>query len=224
MFFIVPVSGNNQLTRKAFGSAESAEQYLNEMVLPAFASRYAIVSEKLFKDTDGDPLQLLKEGLEAGDLKGILSPHISLDEYVPADIKSNNIVIALTVRGNPKAVYPLYAYVKAFPFFTNVGYSESSKYANTYLIYAEAHRETFDPDEFDYLIELVSKLADLDKSDVVISVPNKKDPFSYSKKKVKEYVDASLEEPHVDASKDALKKFVKALSSSSHKKDESGDE
>ena len=78
-----------------------------------------------------DIRRMINEGLIAHDLDNILLPKISVDEYLPADNDSENIVVAFFIKGVPEAVIPYKDFASKFHGVVDVDYGDSDTIPNT---------------------------------------------------------------------------------------------
>ncbi len=195
------------MTEQLFESHEAAYHYLDSHVLPVFKNSYIIVPT----DISTDSVAMINEGLQRGDLEALMHPVLSVDEYVPSDIQSDNVVIAIKLIGNSKVVYPVYELFRDFDGVVNAGYSNSSIDENAFLVYLEMVRENFDIGELDYIMEILMHLSGLTIEDFSISLPNTKHPIPYDQETIIKYVRGTIKKDHEKINKDALRKFVDGL-------------
>ena len=124
--------------------------------------------------------RMVNEGLEKRDLEGIMLPRVSIDEYLPADADSDNIVLAFFIKGVPEAVIPFRDFLQQCNGVMDVDYGDSDTIVNTSVVYAEMDRENFDLRDLRDIMIQVSMLSGLSPKDFTITFPHtsKKFPFS----------------------------------------------
>lgn len=192
-----PTTGD--LLRDGFPSKGIAENYIRKMG-PAFSKLYEVQPE-----TD-DPwlYRVLTEGLVQGDLRRIVLPQISIDEYVPGDPNTDNIVIAFFIKGVPEAVIPFRDFIMRSPGIIDVAYGDSDTIPNTSIVYAEMSRENFRFDDLKDIMEQVSLLTDLEIADFSLMFPNLTDRVPYSEEAILRYFRSRSRKKNWQAQKKAF--------------------
>ncbi len=125
--------------------------------------------------------RIVNEGLEKRDLEGIMLPRVSIDEYLPADADSDNIVVAFFLKGVPESVIPFRDFLQKCNGIMDVDYGDSDTIVNTSVVYAEMDRENFDIKDLHDIMIQVSMLSGLSPDDFTITFPHtsKKFPFNF---------------------------------------------
>lgn len=131
--------------------------------------------------------RMLTEGLTQGDLRRIILPQISIDEYVPGDPETDNIVIAFFIRGVPEAVIPFRDFVMKCKGVLDVAYGESETIPNTSIIYAEMAREAFRFEDLNVIMKQVGLLSQLDPADFTVVFPTSERRNPYGKDVIMNY-------------------------------------
>lgn len=173
---IVEKQSNKKINDKEFMCEDDATRFINETFGVVLRQRY--VPKYNSKDTKLN--RMINEGLEKGDYEGILLPRISIDEYLAADPKTENVVIAFFVQGVPDAVIPL----KNFCYYCNnvldVDYGDSDTIPNTSIVYIEYDRENIRFDDIHNMVQQISLLSNMVPEDFSMTFPNttKKIPYN----------------------------------------------
>ena len=129
----------------------------------------------------------LMEGLVQGDLRRIILPQVSIDEYVPGDPETDNVVIAFFIKGVPEAVIPFRDFVMKSRGVLDVAYGDSDTIPNTSIVYAEMARENFKFEDLYDIMDQVSMLSQLDVSDFSLVFPNSSDRHPYDPETIQAY-------------------------------------
>lgn len=158
-----------------FPSRMDAHDYLARMG-PIIASHYCVVYESGNPKTD----RMLTEGLVKGDLENILLPRVSIDEYVPADPETDNVVVALFVKGEPKATLPLKNFAEHSQGVLSTDYGDSETVVNTQIVYIEFDRENLELENIHDLMVQVAMLATLEVADFTMTFPHTNKKFPYN--------------------------------------------
>ena len=174
MWYIENKRSGNRLNVE-FSLRESAQERLDIMG-PALSEEYKLVHES------GDAFvdRILTEGFEPGDLYRILLPRISVDEYVPANPQTDNIVVAFFIKGVPDAVVPFKNFCEHSNGVLDVDYGDSDTIMNTSVVYVEMDRENLEIKDLDNLLEQVCIIADLEKDDFTMTFPHTNQKFPYN--------------------------------------------
>lgn len=181
MWFIESRRTGNRLT-KEFSSRGLAEQHIKGMG-SVFVEEYKTVHSSGNTWLD----HVLNEGLEKGDLNRILLPRLSIDEYVPSDPQTDNIVVAFFVKGVPEAVIPFKNFCEKSNGVLDVDYGDSDTIINTSVVYVEFDRENIEIQDLDELVEQVAMIAALEKDDFTMTFPHTNTKFPYNPKLLQKY-------------------------------------
>jgi len=159
---------------RVFSSRKDAEHQL-ERLGPIISGHYRVVYES------GDPTvdRMLTEGLVRGDLENILLPRVSIDEYVPADPDTDNVVVAFFIKGEPKATIPLKNFVEHSSGVLSTDYGDSETIVNTQIVYAEFDRENLELDDIHGLMVQIAMLSGLEVDDFTMTFPHTNKKFPY---------------------------------------------
>lgn len=169
-------------TKKAFESREQAEAHLS-----AIGTSFRDLYEAVPHTDDPVVFRMLTEGLVAGDLRRIILPQVSIDEYVPGDPDTDNVVIAFFIKGVPEAVIPFRDFVMKCSGVLDVAYGESDTIPNTSIVYAEMSRNKFKFDDLYTIMEQIGMLSDLEVSDFSVVFPNSSKRYPYSPEVIQAY-------------------------------------
>lgn len=184
-----------------FDTQEGAQGHLTEMGA-VFSREYRLVH-----DSGNDFIdRILTEGLEQGDMFRILLPRISVDEYVPADPETENIVVAFYIKGVPEAVVPFKNFCDKCNGVLEVDYGDSDTVLNTSVVYVEFDRENLDMEDIDELLGQVSMIAALDKEDFTMTFPHTNKKFPYNLRLLGRYFQSRNRRKNLLAQKKAEKR------------------
>ena len=174
MWYIENKRSKNRLDLE-FSLREDAEERLQGMGR-VLSEEYKLVHESGNEFVD----KILTEGLEKGDLEGILLPRLSVDEYVPANAQTDNVVIAFFIKGVPEAVVPFKNFCEHSNGVLDVDYGDSDTIMNTSVVYVEMDRENLDIQDIYELLVQISMIASMEVEDFTMTFPhtNKKFPFN----------------------------------------------
>lgn len=131
--------------------------------------------------------KILTEGLKRNDLEGILLPRLSVDEYVPSETSSDNIVLALFIKGVPEAVLPLKNFCERCNGVLNVDYGDSDTIPNTSIIYVEMDRQGIDMADITEIAEGLAMLGNFKLKDFTLTFPDTNDKFPFNLKTLETY-------------------------------------
>lgn len=123
--------------------------------------------------------RMVNEGLIKGDLRDILLPRLSVDEYVPADSNTDNIVLAFFIKGVPEAVIPFKNFCEKSNGVLLVDYGDSDSVMNSSVVYVEFDREKLDIKDIENLIVQISMLASFSPADLTMTFPHTNDKFPF---------------------------------------------
>lgn len=189
----------NDMLSQTFESKELAESHMSAM---------GACFDGLFEalpDTDSVFLgRVLTEGLAKGDLRKIILPQISIDEYIPGDPKTDNVVIAFFIKGVPEAVIPFRDFVMKSKGMLDVAYGDSDTIPDTSIVYAEMSRNKFRFDDLNLLMDQVAMLAGFDIEDFSIVFPTSSDRHPYSSEAIMGYFNARTSKDNWRAQKQAI--------------------
>lgn len=148
--------------------------------------------------------QMINEGLVRNDLEGILLPKISIDEYVPADPNSDNVVIAYYIKGVPEAVMPFKNFCERSNGVLQVDYGDSETISDCSVVYVEFDRESLELRSVHDIMIQVGILAGLKPEEFTMSFPNTNRKFPYSPMILKKYFEARSRKANAVAQRQAL--------------------
>jgi len=150
---------------------------------PAFKSLYEAIPDT----TDPKQFRMLTEGLVSGDLRRIVLPQISIDEYVPGDPNTDNIVIAFFIRGVPEAVIPFRDFIIKCKGILDVAYGDSDTIPDTSIVYAEMSREKFRFEDLETMMEQIGMLCQLEPEDFTVVFPTSSKRHPYDRVAIETY-------------------------------------
>ncbi len=184
-----------------FPTREEAEYRRNAMG-SVLSKMYRLVHESDNPFVD----KILTEGLEKGDMHRILLPRISIDEYVPADPQTDNVVIAFYIKGVPEAVIPFKNFCEKCNGVMDVDYGDSDTVLNTSVVYVEMDRENLNMRDIDDLLVQVSMIASMEKEDFTMTFPHTNQKFPYNPALLQRYFTSRNRRKNKLAQKKAEKK------------------
>lgn len=159
-------------------------------------------------DTNNPTLRrMLTEGLVAGDLRRIILPQISVDEYIPGDPNTDNVVIAFFLKGVPEAVIPFRDFMLKCRGVLDVAYGDSDTIPNASIVYVELSRKNFQFDDLSDIMDQVSLLSDLQIEDFSLMFPSSSSKYPYSKERINDYFEHRSAKKNMMAQKQALDKL-----------------
>ncbi len=192
--FYIRFKHNKQpLDYKPFTRLTEAENYLNRLPANTIYEIGATVSAKKER--------MLFEGFERGDLKGLLLPRISIDEYVAGN--KANMVIAFFIQNEPLALNPLIKFLELTPGIKEVDTTDSDTLLRTSIVYLEFEKNLELVKIIDDLMYDMALLSNTKQEDFNIIFPNAEKPYPYSYDTVNKYItlavkkakNAPVEEP-----------------------------
>ena len=140
------------------------------------------------EDTGNPTLnRILLEGLVKGDLYKILLPRISVDEFVPGDPDTDNIVIAFFLKGVPEATLPFKNFAEQSNGVISADYGDSETVVGAQNVYVEFDRDNLDMEDIHALMVQAAMLAGLEPDDFTMTFPHTDDKFPYDPTTMKEY-------------------------------------
>ena len=184
-----------------FSSQEEAETH-REGMGSVLSQEYRSIHESGNAFVD----RILTEGLEQGDLYRILLPRMSVDEYVPADAQTDNIVVGFYLKGVPEAVIPFKNFAEKCNGVLDVDYGDSDTIKNTSVVYVEFDRENLDMQDIDDLLTQISMIAAMEKDDFTMTFPHTNNKFPYDPKLLAKYFHSRNRRKNMLAQKKAEKK------------------
>ena len=200
------VETHDQLGQKEFPTRELALSWISRMG-PILETLY----EPWARSENPKIARMLNESFVQNDLEGILVPKISVDEYLPQDQKSDNIVIGLYVRGVPEAVQPLENFLRHTDGVLEVDSSDADTIPNTSIVYIEMDRDQIDLKHIGDLVVQLGMISALSPSDFTMTFPNTDKSFPFSLRTLKKYFDMRSRKANALAQKKAIAKHTKEL-------------
>lgn len=186
---------------KSFDSRDAAAGYLQSMGA-AFVPLYEAIPDT----ADENQFRMLTEGLVAGDLRHIVLPQVSIDEYVPGDPDTDNIVAAFFIKGVPEAVIPFRDFIMKTGGILDVAYGDSDTIPNTSIIYVEMARSGFQFDTLNTLMEYVGLLSNLEPADFSVVFPTSQRKYPYSQEVIEDYFTSRTIKQNLQAQQAAMDK------------------
>lgn len=194
-------------TGAPFFLQEEARAYIERMGQP-IGSLY----EPYYVGSGGEAIQrMINEGLIPHDLDNILLSKVSVDEYLPADPRTDNIVIAFFLKGVPEAVLPFKNFVEKFSGVLDVDFGDSDTIPNTSIVYVEFDRDNYDIEKIDALIRETTKLTNFGPEDYTITFPHTGNNFPYDPRLIKRYFASRDRRENYLAQKKAQKQADRAM-------------
>lgn len=163
----------------------------------------------MYESGDSNINRMVNEGLEQRDLEGIMLPRVSIDEYLPADADSDNIVLAFFIKGVPEAVIPFRDFLQQCNGVMDVDYGDSDTIVNTSVVYAEMDRENFDIRDFRDIMIQVSMVSGLAPEDFTVTFPHTSKKFPFSLKLVNAYFHSRTKKDNMKAQEKARRNAEK---------------
>ena len=205
MWYIENKRSHNRLGVK-FSLREDAAERLERMG-PTLSEEYKLVHDS------GDAFvdRILTEGFEPGDLYKILLPRISVDEYVPANPQTDNVVVAFFIKGVPEAVVPFKNFCEHSNGVLDVDYGDSDTIMNTSVVYVEMDRENLEIKDLDNLLEQACLIAKLEKEDFSMTFPHTNKKFPYDPKLLMRYFHSRNRRKNLISQKKAEQRAQKNL-------------
>ena len=176
-YFIRSKSNKHSLDNRPYTTLNEAKAALNRLPLSEMFEVGRAVSEKSER--------MLFEGFLKGDLKGILLPRVSLDEYVPNS--DTNIVLSVFIKNEPEAIDPLMVFFEMLDGVEEVDTSDSNTLKQTSIIYIEIMLDDDTADKIDEIVDDLVVLSDYEKKEFVMMLPNTDSTPTYSKDFVSDY-------------------------------------
>jgi hypothetical protein len=193
-----------------FASRELADASLSRLG-PIIGSHYKVEANT------GNPLtdKLLTEGMVKGDLYKILLPRISVDEFVPGDPETDNVVVAFFLKGVPEATLPFKNFCEQSNGVINADYGDSETVVGAQNVYCEFDRENLEMEDIDAIMIQAAMLAALEPADFTMTFPHTDKKFPYDIETMKDYFISRNEQKNRMAQQRALdaaaEEFEKSL-------------
>ncbi len=187
---------------KEFDTQNEARSFLTRMG-PVLSERLAVIAVAE-KGDNPDMIRMLSEGLVRGDLRDILLPRLSIDEYVSADPEADNVVIAFFIKGVPEAVLPLKNFCEHCEGVSLSDYASSETIENCTIVYAEMDRPTLKVKNIEDMLEQVCVVADMKPDDFTLTFPNTQRKYPYDPGVMEKYFQYRSEEQSKKAQELAL--------------------
>lgn len=204
--WVIEDRNGDLVTERKFELRESAQDYIDRYP-PFFREQY----RPAFRSGDSWTDRVLTEGLLKQDLDGILLPQVSIDEYVPADPNTDNVVLAFFIKGVPEAVVPFKNFCEKCNGVQDVDYGDSETVQNTSIIYVEMDRETLKMDDIRDLMIQVCMLTSFEVEDFTMTFPHTEEKFPYNLDIMAKYFRSRDERKNRLAQKKAEKEAAKEL-------------
>ena len=181
MWYLKNKNSDERIARP-FDSREDAEGHLTRLG-PIVEGHYTVIADT------GNPLadRMLTEGLVKGDLYKILLPRISVDEFVPGDPDTDNVVIAYFLKGVPEATLPFKSFAEKSNGVLSADYGDSETVVGAQNVYVEFDRENLEMEDIHALMIQAAMLAGLETDDFTMTFPHTDDKFPYDTQLMKEY-------------------------------------
>ena len=170
---------------------------------PGLESNYRVLPEDI-ETVPKNVIKMLREGMVKGDLRGILLPKLSVDQYLPADPKSLNIVLAFFIKGVPEAVLPVKNFIDHCNGVVDVDYGDSETIPNCSIVYAEMNREKLNVQHIHTMVSYMARLANMEPEDFTLTFPNTDDKFPYSPEVIDQYFEMRSREETQKAQERAM--------------------
>ena len=179
------INGINRPFSQNFVSAEETQTWIKRMG-PVLSKEW----KPVYVPNVGECpkiARILNEGLVKNDLEDILLPRVSVDEYVPTDPNTDNIVLAFFIKGVPEAVLPFKNFCEKCTGVLEVDYGDSDTVMNTSIVYVEYDRDKFDIDDVRGLMAQISMLANIEEDDFTLTFPHTTKKFPYRAEILQQY-------------------------------------
>jgi hypothetical protein len=184
-----------------FPSKEAAVAHLTKLG-PIIEKHYRISANTGNALTD----RLLTEGMVKGDLYKILLPRISVDEFVPGDPETDNVVIAFFLKGVPEATLPFKVFCEKSNGVINADYGDSETVVGAQNVYIEFDRENLAIEDIHAIMIQAGMLSNLEPADFTMTFPHTDKKFPYDPITMKDYFISRNEQKNRMAQQRALDK------------------
>lgn len=198
MWIVENVYSGNRPFNEEFTDKGETQQWIGRM-----GSVIAKQWKPIYESGDPNINRMVNEGLEKRDLEGIMLPRVSIDEYLPADADSDNIVLAFFIKGVPEAVIPFRDFLQQCNGVMDVDYGDSDTIVNTSVVYAELDRENFEIKDLRDIMIQVAMLSGLSPNDFTITFPHTSKKFPFSLKLVNMYFQSRTKKDNLRAQEKA---------------------
>jgi hypothetical protein len=195
-----------QLKNKSTGGTLTKSHTSKDMAL----AHLVLMGEAFFDIYEAVPVtndpteyRILTEGLVAGDLRRIILPQISVDEYLPGDNNSDNVVIAFFIKNVSAAVVPFRDFVMKCGGVLDTAYSDSDTQPDTSIVYVELARQ-IKMSDISEMMDQVSLLTNLKVDDFTILFPSSTKRHPYSLDTLERYFNQRSNKQNWKAQKKAL--------------------
>jgi hypothetical protein len=206
MWTLVHKQSPNDRIAEDFNTRGEAETHLTKL---------GPIIEKYYRPQAdfGDPLtdRLLTEGMVQGDLYKILLPRISVDEFIPGDPETDNVVIAYFLKGVPEATLPFKVFCEQSNGVISADYGDSETVVGAQNVYVEFDRENLEMKDIDALMIQAAMLSNLEPEDFTMTFPHTDKKFPYDAKTMREYFISRNEQKNRMAQQRALDKAADAF-------------
>jgi len=201
MWILVHKKDPTHVIAEDFNTRGDAELHLEKMG-SVLGNYYRVQASTGNAITD----RLLTEGLEQKDLWKILLPRISVDEFVPGDPETDNVVIAFFLKGVPEATLPFKSFCEQSNGVISADYGDSETVVGAQNVYVEFDRENLDMENIHALMIQVAMLSGLEVEDFTMTFPHTDKKFPYGPVTMKEYFISRNERKNRIAQQRALDK------------------
>ena len=198
MWIVENIYSGNRLFTREFTDKDETQEWIGRMG-SVIAKQY----QPVYESGDSNINRMVNEGLEKRDLEGIMLPRVSIDEYLPADADSDNIVLAFFIKGVPEAVIPFRDFLQQCNGVMDVDYGDSDTIVNTSVVYAELDRENFEIKDLRDIMIQVAMLSGLSPNDFTITFPHTSKKFPFSLKLVNMYFQSRTKKDNLRAQEKA---------------------
>ena len=210
MWYLQNIHIPGERISKAFESRGEAQAQLDKLG-PIISDHYRIIAETGNAKVD----RMLTEGLRQGDMERILLPRISIDEYVPSDPDTDNIVLAFFIKGVPEATRPFQNYIEHSNGVLSADNGLSQTITDATIVYAEFDRENLDVGDIEGLIIGAAMIGGIEAEDFTMTFPHSNDKFPYDIQEILAYFEERNRKKNQQAQQKAFdeveKEFEKAL-------------
>jgi hypothetical protein len=141
-----------------------------------------------------------------GDLYKILLPRISVDEFVPGDPETDNVVIAFFLKGVPEATLPFKVFCEKSNGVINADYGDSETVVGAQNVYVEFDRENLAIEDIHAIMIQAGMLSNLEPADFTMTFPHTDKKFPYDPITMKDYFISRNEQKNRMAQQRALDK------------------
>ena len=201
MWILEHVHNSSERIASEFPSKDAGERHLTRMG-SVISKYYKLKFESGNALTD----RMLTEGMVKGDLYKILLPRISVDEFVPGDPATDNVVVAFFLKGVPEATLPFKTFAEQSNGVISADYGDSETVVGAQNVYCEFDRENLDMEDIDSLMIQAAMLAGIEEDDFTMTFPHTDKKFPYDTDIMREYFISRNEQKNRIAQERALSK------------------